>query len=450
MRSTNDSPLDSLAADWEKVKELIENGHYEQAAKLLQSALISLEQYGDETLTGLFVALQICLACGQARTEMGWHVRAQEEACEREGRLRNQLCALLERLIGGDSNKPHSNPPDTKGDANPDPITPNEFLESRKLWGIIQRMLGDRKNVRAPSVQTASDKNAGAQTSSSEGPDQASIHSSDTMASSITTPGDHQAQPSLAVYCLGPFRVFGNDQMIGAWLGLRGRSIFKYLIRRRHVPVSKEVLMDVFWPDADIENARRNLHQAIYGLRRTLKQVQTDFQFILSEKDCYQINPDLNLWLDFEEFERHFKAARRLESAGKIAEAMAEYSSAEELYRGDFLEEDLYEEWAGQQREQLRADYLDLVDWLSAQLAQQGDHTAAISLCRKILGKDKYHEIAHRRLMFCYQAMGQTSMAARQYQICVKALETELDSSPSSETQTLFKNLISSPSELPQ
>jgi len=51
--------------------------------------------------------------------------------------------------------------------------------------------------------------------------------------------------------------------------------------------------------------------------------------------------------------------------------------------------------------------------------------------------------------MFCYMAMGQTSMAARQYQICVKALETELDSSPSSETQTLFKNMMSSPSELP-
>src|SRR5262247_698484 len=180
MRRTNDSSLDSLAADWEKVKELIENGHYEQAAKLLQSALISLEQYGDETLTGLFVALQICLACGQARTEMGWHLLAQEEACEREGRLRNQLWALLERLSGCDSYKPHSNSQDSKSDANPDPISPNEFLESHKLWGIIQRMLGDRKNARAPSVQTTSDQRASAQTRLSEGPVQASITSSDT------------------------------------------------------------------------------------------------------------------------------------------------------------------------------------------------------------------------------------------------------------------------------
>src|SRR5262245_61535348 len=139
MSRTDNYSRDSFAADWEKLKELIENGHYEQAARLLQGALNSLEQHGDETLTGLFVALQICLACGQARTELGWHLRAQEEACEREGRLRDQLWALLERLSGGDSNKPHSTSPGSKSDANL--ITPNEFLESHKLWGIIQRLL---------------------------------------------------------------------------------------------------------------------------------------------------------------------------------------------------------------------------------------------------------------------------------------------------------------------
>src|SRR5262245_60683438 len=218
----------------------------------------------------------------------------------------------------------------------------------------------------------------------------------------ITTSGDHQSWPSLAVYCLGPFRVFRNDQMIGAWPGSKGRSIFKYLIKHRQTPISKEVLMDVFWPDADVENARRNLHQAIYSLRQTLRQVQPDFQVILFESDHYQINPGLSLWLDFEEFERRVKAGRRLESVGKTAEAMAEYIRAEELYRGDFLEEDLYEDWSSLQRERIRAEYLDLADRLSAHYAQQGDHVAAISLCRKILEKDNCHENAHRRLMHCY------------------------------------------------
>jgi DNA-binding SARP family transcriptional activator len=430
MSRTNNFSLNALAADWDKVKELIENGHYEQAAEFLQRALILHEQAGDETLIGLFVAAQqICLACSQSRTEMIWHLRAQEEASEREGKLKDQLRALTERL----SSKQRPNSGDSGGD--PDSAAPNENSENRKLWGIIRGLLGDRENASSPPTQT---KMAGAQKGSRA---EAGKKSSDISGSDIATSGDQQSQPSLAVYCLGPFRVFRDNQMIGAWLGSKGRSIFKYLVLRRHTPVSKEVLMDVFWPDADVENARRNLHQAIYSLRQALRQLQPDFQVILFESDHYQINPDLNLWLDFEEFERHAKAGRRLESAGKTAEAMAEYIRAEELYRGDFLEEDLYEDWAGLQRERIRAEYLDLADRLSAHYAQQGDHAAAISLCRKILEKDKCHEKAHRRLMHCYQAMGQTSMAVRQYQLCVRTLQTELDVAPSAETQMLFKNI---------
>ncbi len=434
MSSAKDFSRDSLAADWEQLQELIAEGHYDQAAEFLQRALAWRRQDGDETLIGLFVAAQqICLACSQSRTEMIWHLRAQEEAREREGKLRDQLQALLGSLRG--SGKASPNSADPGSGAGPNATASNKASESHKLWGIIRGLLGDAPS---PSAQTKPDRKAGAQKDSRRKPVQTS---SDIAGSDLAASGDHQAQPSLAVYCLGPFRVLRNDQMIGAWPGSKGRSIFKYLIKHHQTPISKEVLMDVFWPDADVESARRNLHQAIYSLRQTLRQVQPDLQVILSEGDHYQINPDLRLWLDFEEFERRVKAGRRLESAGKIAEAMAEYVGAEELYRGDFLEEDLYEDWTSQQRERIRAAYLDLADRLSARYAQAGDHAAAMLLCRKILEMDKCHEQAHRWLMHCYQAVGQTNMAVRQYQLCVKALETELDVAPSAETQRLFKNI---------
>jgi DNA-binding SARP family transcriptional activator len=436
MSRTNIFSLNALAADWEQVKELIEDGHYEQAAEFLQRALILHEQAGDETLIGLFVAArQICLACSQSRTEIIWHLRAQEEASEREGKLKDQLRALTEKLSGSGPDKHRTNSDDSGSDTGPDSGASNTISDNHTLWGIIRGLLGASENASAPPAQT---KMAGAQKGAREKTIQTS---SDISSSDGASSGGRQSQPSLAVHCLGPFRVSRNDQMIGAWSGSKGRSIFKYLVLRRHTPVSKEVLMDVFWPDADVENARRNLHQAIYSLRQALRQLQPDLQVVLFESDHYQINPDLNLWLDFEEFERRVKTGRRLESARKTAEAMAEYVRAEELYRGDFLEEDLYEDWTGLQREQIRAEYLDLADRLSAHYAQRGDHAAALSLCRKILKKDKCHEKAHRRLMHCYQAMGQTSMAVRQYQLCVEALETELDVPPSAETQMLFKNI---------
>jgi DNA-binding SARP family transcriptional activator len=123
---------------------------------------------------------------------------------------------------------------------------------------------------------------------------------------------------------------------------------------------------------------------------------------------------------------------------------MTEYGVAEGLYQGDFLEEDLYEDWPKVQREHIRAAYLDIADRLSEYYIQQGEHTAAIALCQKTLVRDNCHEEAHRRLMRCYLAQGQRHLAVRQYQTCTQALREELDLTPSEETVELYQRITTS------
>jgi DNA-binding SARP family transcriptional activator len=247
--------------------------------------------------------------------------------------------------------------------------------------------------------------------------------------------------PSLVVYCLGPFRVYQNDQLIADWIGLKGQCVLKYLVAHRGRPIAKDILMDVLWPDADSDAARRNLHQAVYCLRQTLRRGHPDFEHIQFENDCYLLNPEMDIWLDFEEFKRHVRAGRRLDAAGQLAEAIAEYSVAESLYQGDFLEEDLYEDWPRLQREHTRATYLDIVDRLSEHYVRQSEYTAATALCRKVLAQDNCYEEAHRRLIQCYLAQGQRHLAVRQYQSCVQALREELDLAPSEETAELYRRI---------
>jgi DNA-binding SARP family transcriptional activator len=133
---------------------------------------------------------------------------------------------------------------------------------------------------------------------------------------------------SLSILCLGPFRVYRDKHMIGDWHSLKGLLILKYMARHHKTPVAKDVLMDVFWPEADQEVARRNLHQAIYNLRQMLRRGQPDFRPILFENDCYLFNPEIALNMDFEAFERHVQTGRRIESAGRSPEAFAEYKLA--------------------------------------------------------------------------------------------------------------------------
>lgn len=250
-----------------------------------------------------------------------------------------------------------------------------------------------------------------------------------------------QNLPALVVYCLGPFRVYQHDRLITDWNGLKGQAILKYLLMHKGKPIAKDILLDVFWPDVEPGDTRRNLHQAIYSLRQTLRRSRPDLQPILFKKDCYLLNPEIIVWLDFEEFEKHVQAGWRLEATEQPAEAIAEYSIAEGLYQGDFLEEDLYEDWPSVQREHLRNLYLNIADRLSEYYVRQGQYTAAIALCQKILAKDNCYEDAYRRLMQCYLAQGQRPLAVRQYQTCLQVLEEELDLTPSEETVALYQRI---------
>jgi len=258
----------------------------------------------------------------------------------------------------------------------------------------------------------------------------------------VLTTENSASNATLTVYCLGPFRVFRKNRLITCWSSYKSLALFKCLIKHHQTPIAKEVLMDLFWPDADSEAARRNLHQAIYSLRQTLRQGESDFFPIQFVNDCYLLHPDLKIWIDYLEFEKHWKTGRQLEEVGKLAEAAAEYSIAENLYCGDFLEEDLYEEWASTTREKYRNAYLDLADRLSEYFQNIGNFAVAIDLCQKILAKDNCHEKAHRRLMQCYQSQGEQQRAVRQYKFCVNALKQELGVLPSAETRTLFEKII--------
>ena len=120
---------------------------------------------------------------------------------------------------------------------------------------------------------------------------------------------------------------------------------------------------------------------------------------------------------------------------------MEAYSVAVSFYQGDFLEEDLYEDWPTTPRDNMRNLFITIANRLGEYYREQAEHTAAIALSQVILTKDNCNEEAHRRLMRCYTAMGQRHLATRQYLSCVQALRVELDLAPSEETTELHRQL---------
>jgi DNA-binding SARP family transcriptional activator len=233
------------------------------------------------------------------------------------------------------------------------------------------------------------------------------------------------APAELAVHLLGPFCAAVDDVPVGDWPSARSRSLFAYLLAHREPWPLREMLMEVFWPESPPEASRNSLNVAIHGLRRTLRTVTAE-PLILHSGGAYGIHPDLRLWLDVEEFESRVHNGRRCEEAGDADLAAREYESADGLYRGEFLAEDLYEEWAALTRDHLRLAHLDALSRLSNLHFSAGRYAACAALCRRIIESDPCREDAHRRLMRCYSRQGQSHLALMQYQACARALAAEL------------------------
>lgn len=246
--------------------------------------------------------------------------------------------------------------------------------------------------------------------------------------------------PTLTIHLLGAFRVALNDRPIESWPSGRGRAIFKYLMAHHGRAIPRDVLMDVFWPEASPDAARNNLNVAMHGLRQALKAV-TDQQVVMFREGAYQLHGEIRQWLDVEEFERHLDAGHRFETTGRLVAATAEYEIAAGLYQGDFLADDPYEEWPVLRREQLRVAYLDTLDRLSEIYFSQEQYAACATLCQLMLARDNCREDAHCRLMRCYSRQGQHHLALRQYQICAETLRAELNVDPAPTTTHLYERI---------
>ena len=243
----------------------------------------------------------------------------------------------------------------------------------------------------------------------------------------------------VAVHMLGAFSMTIGELTVKlpAW---RGLSLLKYLLFHHRQNTPREILMDVFWPNAEPEIARNNLNVAMHGLRKALRTV-IFLPVIVFEDGAYGLEPNLQVWLDVEEFERCVQAGQRLESRNQLTAAVAECETAISLYQGDFLEQNPYEEWTILDRERLRGAYLDTLDHLSQIYFSQQRFAACITVCQLILTRDRCREDTHCLLMRCYSRQGQYHLALRQYQTCVEALHAELDIEPTLETAQLYEQI---------
>jgi LuxR family maltose regulon positive regulatory protein len=245
---------------------------------------------------------------------------------------------------------------------------------------------------------------------------------------------------TLEIHCLGGFSVSLDGEPILDRKSGKSVGVLKYLATRPTLAATREQLMDALWGDSDVEAASNRLRVAVHGLRRLLPPHLSP-NLMLYQDGLYRIDPTYDVVVDVRRFTELWERADRLEQSGFPDQAAALYHEAELLYHGDFLEEDLYEDWASIRRESLRDAYLTLEFRLAWFALERADYAACIDRAAKIIARDSCNEEAYALLMRSHAARGNLARAMRWYEICELALAAELDSRPSPELRQLLESI---------
>jgi DNA-binding SARP family transcriptional activator len=225
---------------------------------------------------------------------------------------------------------------------------------------------------------------------------------------------------------MGGYRVLreGKPATASEWRSKKARDLLKILVSRRGRPLPREALMEALWPDEEPGPLARRLAVALATTRAVLdppRQFPND-HFIAAEGSALWIDLE-HVSVDVEEFLAEAAAGMSLLRGRSTENARDVLETAEARYTGDFLEEDLYEDWAAPLREEARSAYITVVRALARLGHESGDSQAAVDYRLRILERDPYDEEAHLGLVATLSGIGRHGEARRFYRQYVARME---------------------------
>ncbi|WP_371365189.1 hypothetical protein SRRS_00760 [Sporomusa rhizae] len=226
----------------------------------------------------------------------------------------------------------------------------------------------------------------------------------------------------LRVIMFGTPAIYWNDQKINFPFAKMEAMLYYLLVVGE---ATREKLATVFWGDMDDVIAKKNLRNTIYLIKKTLS---TDL-FITPTRTTIAINPSLIDRTDVEVF-----------NTLEIQDFLGRY-------HGDFLDgfycknTDAFDEWVIEEREQFKEKVKTRLTKNIIKLINDKSYTAAKTNIKQLIKLDEYNEGAYRLLMKIYEREEAFYKVIEIYHELEKKLTKDLNLSPSSKTQEIYKRV---------
>jgi DNA-binding SARP family transcriptional activator len=202
------------------------------------------------------------------------------------------------------------------------------------------------------------------------------------------------------------------------------------------------LIIDAFWPDADLRTAEKNFYPTMSHVRKALNSNQPLKQNFLVYRDGeYMLNPECSCRIDVEEFDRLVAEGEAAHRRTEHDVAAASFEQAVALYRGEFMQ-GCYDEWAEEQRAYYREQYVRLLETLAKSAQKACDWSLSLRLAQGILRDDPFREDAHCMVMRAHAALGNRVAVREQYEELRRLLLKELGVEPTGETRGVYRKIM--------
>lgn len=214
----------------------------------------------------------------------------------------------------------------------------------------------------------------------------------------------------------------------------RRLALLAVLASRPGVPISRDKLLALFWPEVVTEEARHRLSAALYDLRRALGD-----QVIVARGDEVFV-PDGVIDCDTVQFDAAVHAG--------------DWHLATQLYRGPFLDgvhmEDApeFDEWVEQRRTQFARSFSRSLEEWARESTARGDSASAVDAWARLAGTDPLNDRLALGLMKAFEAAGNRAGALRHAAQHEERLRNDLGVEPDQSVRKFAASLLVEPREL--
>ncbi|MBN2027994.1 MAG: hypothetical protein JW854_14690 [Actinobacteria bacterium] len=250
----------------------------------------------------------------------------------------------------------------------------------------------------------------------------------------------------LVIRMLGPFEIVRGEKSVaaGGWKSKKACTVLKYLAANRHKGfIPRDVLMELLWPESNIDSAQKNLNAALTAVRKTLEPeaARGESSYLVAKGDSLRLELGKGGWTDCELFREGLARAAKAREVGDFDLYFRILAETAALYRGEFCVEDLYEDWCQSERETLKSDYVNLMKELATEYLRRGESKEAVGCLEEAIARDPGREDLYRKQMTINSQSGNRAGIEESYRRCCSYLQENYEVSPSPQTSELYQRL---------